>query len=361
MSEGEDGRAAGAKRLLLESERAARTARHWAQLAEEEYQLEKTLGSLKAKAYRGGRKLALKGAFKGLSLAADQAARKGIQNLPQRGQDAAQMAAELAASFAGRKPLADGSPDWAGIAKDMNGFSKKPPENLSLYLGAAFFLLGRGKLALYELHDLDTTKLDEKEKLVHGVGLVLVYRANGWTRLSIRQVERMLEVEGEYKPEVQAGLYLLSAALFVVDKDYQRADMEVARALKADPNNPVAVFITGERLAASGEWEKAADSLEKSAKEAAGDEWLAKQISERARRVRDSKGADEPLLYDKKFMARIVLHYLAEAAKESEAVREVLSWIESAKKFGADLLGKLPGGGGGEKESAASTGASSTK
>jgi hypothetical protein len=344
ISAGQGAKASEAKGFIAECDRAARATRHWADLAEEEYQLEKKLGSLKAAAYRGARKLALKAVFKGMSLAADQAAKKGTKNLPQEVRDAAEMAAEFAAQFAGRKPLADGSPDWAGIATDMNGFASQPPEKLSLYLGAGFFLLARNNLALYELHMTDTSKLDENEKLMHGVGLALVYRANGWTRLAIRQAERVLKLEGEREPEVQAGLHLLSAVFFVMDKDYPRADAEIARALKADPNNPLAVYVTGERLAASGEWEKAADSLEKSAKQTSGDEWLARQISERARKVRDSQGGDEPLLYDKKFMARVVMHYLAEAAKESEAVRKALSWIESARKLGSGLLDKLPGG-----------------
>ncbi len=350
ISEGEGAKASDAKGMFAESDRAAREARHWADLAEEEYQLEKTLSSFKAKAYKGGRKLALKAAFKGLSLAADQAAKKGIKNLPQNVQDAAEVAAAFAADFAERKPLTDGSPDWAGIARDMDKFAADQPQELSLCLGIAFFLLGRSKLALYELNMVDTSKLDTEKKLAHGVALILVYRANGWTRLAIRQAEGMLGVEGEHKPEVQAALYLLSAALFVMDKDYERADADLARALKVDPNNPVAVFVTGERLAASGEWEEAADSLEKSAKEASGDEWLAKQISERAKRVRDGKGADEPLLYDKKFMARIVMHYLGEAAKESEAVRKVLGWVRSAEKFGVNVLGKIPGAGQVAKE-----------
>jgi len=346
ISEGQGTRASEAGGMIAGADRAARAARHWADLAEEEYQLAKTLGSFRARTYRGGRKLALKAAFKGLGLAADQAAKKGINKLPQEVQDAAELAAAFASDFSGRKPLKDGSPDWAGIARDMNAFAAKPPGKLPLVLGVAFFLLGRERLAICELDMVDTSRLDAEEKLVYGFALALVYRANGWTRLSIRQIESMIDCGDEYDPEVQEAMYLFSAMLFVADKDFARADADLARALKADPNNAVAVFVTGERLAAGGEWEKAAASLEKSARECSGDEWLARQISERARQVRDGRGADQPLFYDKKFVARIVMHYLAQAAGKSAAVREVLGWVRSARRFGAGMLAGISGAGG---------------
>ena len=48
------------------------------------------------------------------------------------------------------------------------------------------------------------------------------------------------------------SIHLVAALLYLDSRDYKRADVEIVRAMKVWPNNPVSVFLTGERLAADG-------------------------------------------------------------------------------------------------------------
>ncbi|MHC4914072.1 MAG: tetratricopeptide repeat protein [Planctomycetota bacterium] len=350
LAGGEGEVAAEARKLLAESDAAAREARHFAELAAEKHELGRKVGSLKARAYRGGRAVAVKGFFKALSLAADGAAKKGVDELPEKVRGAAVAAAGLAAALAGRKPLEDGSPDWAGIAADMDAFAAKPPRETAVFLTAVFFFAGRSSLALYEIEAFDRSQLvDEEERALFHVARAFVYRANGFGKLAIREIEIAAGGEGEYDPQTQSGLHLASGLLFLWEKDYRSADRELGRALKADPNNAVAIYLTGERLLASGEWEKAAECLEA---EAGGGEhgWLAERVAARARQVRDAKGNAQPLVYDKKFVTSLVLEFLARAAEKSETGRKLKFWAEWARASADPLLKLVPGMGADEEK-----------
>jgi hypothetical protein len=102
------------------------------------------------------------------------------------------------------------------------------------------------------------------------------------------------------------------------------------------------VFLTGERLAADGEYAKAADSMELAAKGTEGD-WLAERIAKRARDVRDHPGESPSLVYDTDFQREVVFHYLAEAAKKSPAAAKANAAVLGAEKIGQMVLRHLPG------------------
>jgi len=338
IAKGEGDNAAEAKKFLADTDAASREAGRWAELAVEQHELAGKLNGLKAKAYRGGRSLALKALFKGLSLAADQAAKRGIENLPDEVKELALSAAQLAGDFSGREPLEDGSPDWTGISQDISAFGKEPPKEMPLFLAVALFLSLRSDPALYEIEMVDAAALETEEyRLTYRVLRALIYRTNGFSRLAMREVEVLSDSEGTYDPELQAGLHLMSAYFFLHDKEYTKADLEIGRAMQADPNNPLAVYLTGERLAADGEWEKAVESLEAAAA-GSEDEWLANRIAQHAREVRDSRGEAQPLLLDKQFLAAVTLEYAGRAAARSEAGRKIKSWLDSALACGRKLL-----------------------
>ncbi|MBC8876157.1 MAG: hypothetical protein H8E44_42570 [Planctomycetes bacterium] len=339
IAEEGDDNAAEAKKFLADTDAAAREAGRWAELAEEQHELARKLNGLKAKAYRGGRSLAVKALFKGLSLAADQAGKRGIENLPDELKDLALSAAQLAGDMSGREPLEDGSPDWTAVSQDMSAFAKEPPKDMPLFLAAAFFLTLSSDPALYEIEMVDAAGLEtEEDRLTYHVLRALIYRINGFSRLAIREVETLSDGEDTYDPEFQAGLHMLSAYFFLHDKDYTKADQEIGRAMQADPNNPLAVYLTGERLAADGEWEKAAKSLEAAAA-GSEDEWLADRIAQHARDVRDNRGESQSLILDKQFLAAVTLEYAGRAAARSEAGRKIKSWVDSAVTCGKNLLG----------------------
>jgi hypothetical protein len=104
---------------------------------------------------------------------------------------------------------------------------------------------------------------------------------------------------------------------------------------------PVAPFLTGERLAASGEWEKAADSLEA---QAAGteDAWLAQCFAQRARDLRDGKGSSKALVLDSRFLVEIASHLAVKTARDSAASKQMGKWIDAARIFGQVLRQKIP-------------------
>jgi hypothetical protein len=110
------------------------------------------------------------------------------------------------------------------------------------------------------------------------------------------------------------------------------------------PNNPVSVFLTGERLAANGERVKAADSLEQRARDSE-DAWFAERVAERARELRGSEGEGQTLLHDKRFMTEVALRYLWIAAEKSPAAAKVKQTVDNAQVFGSRVLEHIPGVG----------------
>ena len=353
--------AAGAKALLEAAEApqdsdrgaveeaaaAAGEARRSADLAEEERRLARMLGGLKARAYRGARAAALSATFTALALAADQAGKAGPDALPEAVRGSADVAADLAHHLAGRQPLPDGTPDWPGIAGDLRGLRAQPPPELGLYLAVGFLCSARTRLALYEIEQVNEQALTTTEMRDAAVFLrVAAYAMNDLPSLALIEMQKLSDAADgrEYGPETLGAIHLVAALLYLDSRDYKRADVEMVRAMKAWPNNPVSVFITGERLAADGRHEEAAESLEKAA---AGTEldWLARKIADRARQLRDQKGETEPLLHDPAFLRDVLLRYLYEAAKDSEPAQRLRGWTDSARAFGARLLDKLPGDG----------------
>jgi hypothetical protein len=357
---GEGETAARAKAVLAEADAATREARYFAELADEEHRLAEKLGGLKAKAYRAGRSTALSVLFKGLSLAADQAGKKGLAGLPKPVQEAANCAAD----FAGRAPLADGNPDWAGIAADMNARAAEPPAEVGFFLAVGFMLCGQAELSLYEIEALDPANPPELPGTPPGMDGAFFYlirssarRSCGWRHLAVRDLAAALKLGEPGKagdgldPQFRAVLHFTTALCLLQEKDLKGADLEIVEALRADPKSRLAVFLTGERLAADGEHEKAAESLESLAAGNPGaEDWLLKRVSARARELRDKRGAAEPLVCDSRFIGEVALHYAGEAARKSEPARRFKQSLDSAKGFCGQFLKHLPGGTQGEPE-----------
>jgi thioredoxin-like negative regulator of GroEL len=164
---------------------------------------------------------------------------------------------------------------------------------------------------------------------------------NGLPHLAADELNTVTDSHARvFGPELLAGEHLLIMAYHLEQKEYARADEHVSRSLKAWPNNPVAVYLTGEQQLATGKFEEAANSFEKTAEGTDG-EWFAERMAERAREVRDSKGAPEPLFRDPAFVRSLVLHYIWEAAKTSPPAAALKATVTRAKAFGAKLLDKL--------------------
>jgi hypothetical protein len=329
------------EKAAVEVGAAAKEAARQAKLAGEDQEiLDRTTG-LKAKAYRATRDVALTQSLRGLALAADQMAKGGE---PLAGvKESADLGRILAESLAGRAPLADGAADWPGVAADLRGFADQRPPAWSLFLAVACLVTARDGLGLIEIEGLDPATLRDPDHvftyhLVRG----LLLRLNGMPESAHEAFARMPVPTAAAAREVewQGSFHLILAVLALQNKDYPKADLEVARSLKVWPNNPVAVYLTGELLAETGQRERVPHSLE-SAWAGGEQEWLAQRIAARARAVRDAKGPAEPLIHDPAFLRDLLLWQLWQAAKTSPKAKALQNLVDAAAPF---LDRWIPGG-----------------
>ncbi|MBX3466993.1 MAG: hypothetical protein KF878_08855 [Planctomycetes bacterium] len=340
---------------LGEVRRAAREARDLAREADERARLEAQRAGLVARAYRPARAAALGGSFTALAHAARQADAKGLEALPEQVRDAALAAGRWAEEATGRAPRPDGAPDWAGIAADMDALAAAPPRGIGVSLTLGFLALGRPTLALLEADALDpAAAADPLERLALHLLRGLALNGAGYRRLALLEVEAGLDGSGLQGVEVGGltvsgaqvlgGAHLALAAFHLREEDHAAADRELALALRAWPESPVATYLTGEQLLASGERERAAASLEAAVAGGGEDaEWLAAQLAARARGIRDGTvDADDGLLGDPVFLARLALHALWKAAERSPEAARVRAEADRARALCADLLGRLP-------------------
>ena len=326
---------------------AARDARRHARLADEDRKLADMLTGWKARTYRSGRLLAFPAACIGLAAAADQAAKTDPDELPDAVRKSAETAAGLAGQYARRKPLPNGQPDWPAVAGDLRGVASKPPPEMALGLAAAFLVTRKKEFALYEIEMIDPDAERTRDQRLHYHLLRgFIYSVNGLPLLAGEEINKAPGLNSKedpsYGPQLLAGVNLLLAYIHIEAKDYEAADREIVRAMQAWPDNPIAVFLTGEKLAATGEYEKAALSLENSAK-GTDNEWLAEKIARRARELRDNPGKSETLIHDDGFLCDIAIHYVARAARDSDAARSLQNSIESAKELSRKVVQQLPG------------------
>lgn len=337
-----------AEALVERIEPLAREARNWADLAEEEKRCAGIVNSLRASAYRTSRKAALLALFQGLALAADQAAKKEPEELPEKVRTAAQLAGDLAGHLGARQPSEEGVHNWPGIAEDMRAFSKESPPNLSLDLACGYVFLRQPRWALCEIEAVDPDALTSpRQRVAYRVLRGIIYRLNACPRMAAREFEQFKDAEGaelgaSSGPEIEAGLYLLIGFLHLSDKKLKEADVWFMRAGQAWPNCPLMVFLTGERLNANGEWEKAAESLEASV-ESEENKWLAEMVARRARQIRDQKGETTPLILDTGFLWDLSWGYLNHYAEKAEPAKVLKEKMGSAKELASEMLSKLPG------------------
>lgn len=304
-------------------------------LAEERGALADERGGLLGRSYGKVRGAALGVGFKSLALAADQAPKA------ERLDEAAQHAEWLAAALEGRPPVDE--PAWPEVAAVLRTAGGEPPPRVGLYLGGAYLVTGHMRLALFELSAIDPAELPTpEERSACVLARAMVYRARGYDGLALAEVTALEDPEQGWGPELQACLRVLEAALLLERLEVAEADVKLAEAVQVWPESPVAVFLTGEQQAADGEWEQAAQSLERLA---AGTRsaWLAERCADRARQIRDAEGPPPPLLHDPEFVRRLSWESLADAARSSDAAARVHRTLAAARGLAERLRAKLPG------------------
>jgi hypothetical protein len=333
--------------LLGQAQTAERSARVYSERADEERQRREKLGGLKVRAYQKTRSVLLTTVLPQMALAAEKAAERGTNELSVTEKPLAASAWKMAQLVGNRTALPDGSPDWAGTAADLRNWSTNQPMEFRAFLGLALVSLGRSDFALAEFESVDVNHLHTTNALqiYHG-GRAILFATEGWNHLAAPEVEAFCK-HAEFSDGAVDGHQMLAA--FHIFTAYEalkkgqlvKMDAEIAASLRAWPDNPWAVFLTGEKLAANGEWEKAADSLEA---KAAGteDAWLARRLAQRARDLRDGKGSTKALVFDARFLLEVLPRITVSAAKKSESAKKVGAVLDEAKTFAEELRQKLP-------------------
>lgn len=335
-----------ARLKLLEAQAAERAAREHAEKAEEDHERRRMLGSLKVKAYQKGRAALLGGLLPQMAAAAEAAGR-GTNGLPATVLPLANEAWKLASLLGVAKPLPDGAPDWTGTAAQLRDWSTNQTMEFRAFLGLTFTLLGRSDFALAEFETVDAAALNGTNALaIYHVGRSVLYATQGWNHLASQEATNFGQIcVSSAGPEEGRMLIAVLHAYMAYEagskRQFIKMDAEIAQSLRAWPENPFLVFLTGEKLAANGEWEKAAESLEASVA-GTDDEWVAKRLAQRAKELRDGKGSTKAFVLDVRFLIPFAAQCLATTAKDSTAGRKLVEAVEEAKSFGHNLRIRLP-------------------
>ena len=200
-------------------------------------------------------------------------------------------------------------------------------------------------LAEFESVDAGSLRGTNALRIYHG-GRALLCAMQGWNRLAAREAGAFGQYADFSKGPLDGKQLLVLTHVFLAydalkKREFAKMDTEISQSLRAWPDNPLVVYLTGEKLAANGEWEKAAASLEA---QAAGcqDEWLAKLLAQRARDLRDGKGSAKALVLDGRFLTEAAAHYTLNAAKNSVAAKRLGAAVDEAKAFGRELWQRVP-------------------
>jgi len=325
----------------------AAAAELYGDLAAEDERLRKKVSGWKARSYRPARQAAVNAMFASLAAAARQMGNADSADADPKLRAGADFAAQLVALLTGRDRRAGGSTDWEGIAADLDALAKEPTPKLAMLAALAYLLTGQEALALYEIESVEagSGRLYESPDVVIGLRTLrgVILSSNDFPKLAVEELESAADgADAESKllgPELLGSVHLLLAARQMHSGDLKGADENISRSLRVWPNNEVAVFLTGERLAADGKSAEAAESLEKLAAGTKG-EALAAKIAARARAIRD--GENGTLIADRQLLRELLIHYALTREGRSTVARSLRRALDAAKAFAARLKEYMP-------------------
>ena len=332
--------------LVAECETAARNAGQWAELASEKVARNERLAGWRAKTYYAIESATFTVFFHGLALAADQAAAGRLELLPQSVQDGAKKAAEFIESYVGPQRLASGALDWKNVSLELKKFAESPPLDMRLLM---VFLMSLGmdfNSAFYEIEaipeaGLKTAELRAWYHVLRGVA----YLGQGYGQLAFAEIEQADSLasspELQLDPMKKCGLNLLMACYFLKEQRWSDADRCLASASRAWPDNPVVIYLTGERQIAGKNYAAADESFAKALK-GTDYEWLAERIAARVKRLRDNPASLEPFLLDYRLMADLSWSFIKNKSEKSDALKKLQEQVDATQSFLQELKKKIP-------------------
>ena len=310
-------------------------------LATERHELADLMGSLKVRGYRAARSVAVPKLLALLASAARQAAETDVEKLPKLVREAAELAAALADVRPSEPTATTAQPaltraDWVRAAERIESFNRAEPPEFTLGLGLGYAVLGKTGFALVELERAEGAK---SEQPAHAelipLARAFVFSRLGFTELAAREAAR-ISGDTEAGRQLLAAIHATLAYCYASEKDWRQMDRELGKAVRIWPNNPLVVFLAGERLLADGRTEEA---LETFGRAAAGTEaaWLAPLLEKRVRAVRDSRGEVPPLVLDNEFIVRCALHALVVEAKRTDLGTKLIPLLATTRLLPALL------------------------
>jgi hypothetical protein len=342
------GKAPPAEGLVHDTRTAAATARNYAQLVFEESLRIKKLAALKLKAYQGLRGGVCSYGLAGLATVADQLARFGTNSSSAVEQQIAAFARTLAEVVEGRSASSNTAPDWAGIAANLRAWGTNPPPSLGMVLALGFTAAGMTDFALCEIESVDPSNLSATNRLswyhLERGGLLAL---QGWDRSAARELEQALALtpqgwNGLGTAQATAIFHFWLADHALQRGHHQQAEIEIDQARKSWPDSPLVALLAGEKLAANGQWERAADLLEVQAATVTNT-WFAQRMSVRARELREGRGKASSLFSNPGFIVELASQVIGEKMAESAAKERIQQFLSGAKAFGERVAEKLPG------------------
>ncbi len=334
------------RQQLGEVETAARAAREQAEVAQEEQERRDALGSLSFKLYQKSRPVIVGTLLRQLASAASAAGKLKTNESSAVVSSLAKQSWQLVSLIGAAEALPDGSPDWEGTSAQLLIWSTNQPIEFRAFLSLAFVSVGQGSVALAEFEAVDPASLEDTNAVaLYRTGRSVLYAVQGWNHLAAQEAELLNELYGSSEETIDgrcivAGVHALMAYEAGKNHEFAKMDAEIAQVVRAWPDNPFVIYLTGEKLAANGEWEKAATSLELSAA-GSKDAWFATQIAGRARELRDGRGSTAAFALDARFLIPFVARGVAAQAENLEVGKKLTETVEQAKAFGTNLRDHL--------------------
>gem|GEM_PF-1876677 len=323
------------------AEPAAIEIRRIHRLATERHDLSELMGGLKVRAYRATRTVVVPRLLDTLAAAARQAADADFAKLPRFVREGATVAAQLADVWPTETTAENEVPpltraDWLRAAEQLETFNRAEPAELSLGLGIAYGALGKSSFALVELDRATAGQFSEPE-YADIVPLVraLVYSRLGFTELATREITR-LSGDTEQGRQLLALGHLTIAYLHSREKDWKQVDRSLGEAVRIWPNNPLVVYLSGERLLADGSKEQALETFAKAANSTDA-AWIAPLLEKRVRSVRDSRGDAPPLFLDNGFLVESTLRLLFQEIRRKATGQKLARFLDTAQQLPALL------------------------
>ncbi len=332
--------------LVAECETEARNAGQWAELAREKVARNEKLAGWRAKTYYTIDAATFKVLFHGLAIAADQAAAGHLELLPDSVREQIKRAAQIIESSIGPQRLASGELDWKGVSRELKKFAETPPVGMRLLMAFLMMLGMEFEPAFYQIEAIPEAKLETAEErafyhLIRGGA----YLGQGYGQLAFAEFELADSLSSspdlQLDPMKKCGLHLLLACYFLKEQRWSDADRCLASANRAWPDNPVVIYLTGERQIAGKDYAAADESFAKALK-GTDFEWLSERIAARVKRLRDNPASLEPFLLDYRLMADLSWSFIKNQSEKSDALKKLQEQVNATQSYIQELKKKMP-------------------